>query len=218
MPELWTFDQPTASLVMKAIIAALLAPMAAIAVEKDAEKVCRDFLAVLPAVHFASTGVQTNFKGTFTKIDPELDRQLRTEFPKLTFHIADMEFIHWGPEPVHLLLVTDQRSGSVCTYVWDVWFADIPFSFGAVFAQREGLEPAKRRMELLGRLLAQQMGWTVGSTGVEKSVVIVPLIDRNNAPWRYIRCPTEIDLTSLDRLDIVHPSKIQTATDEPRKK
>ncbi len=202
---------------MRAIIAVLLAPMATVAVEKDDEKVCRDFLAVLPTVHFASTGTQTRFKGTFTKIDLALERQLRTEFPRLAFHIADMEFIHWGPEPVHFLLVTDQRSGRVCTYLWDVWFTDIPFSFGAVFAQREGLEAAKRRMELLGRLLAQQMGWTVGLTRVEKSVVIVPLIDRNNAPWRYIRCPTDIDLTNPDRLDIVHPSKIESSSNELKK-
>lgn len=203
---------------MRAIITALLVPLAALSAEYDAEKICREFLAVLPTVHLAATGTQTNFKGTFTKIDPVLERKLRAEFPKLDFHIADMEFVHWGPEPVRLLLVTDRRSGRVCTYVWDVWFTGIPFSFGAVFAQREGLEQAKRRMELLGRLLAQQMGWTVGSTRVENGVVIVPLVDKNNAPWRYIRCPTEIDLTSLDRLDIVHPSKIETATDATTKK
>ncbi len=170
---------------------------------KTPEQACREYLIHLPDVYFASTGTQIEFTGQFTPGPPALQADLTKHFPELSFHIANMTFLHWGPEPVHLLLVVSKRTNRVCTFLWDLWFTREPISFRAQFGRdRRNPDTAKDRMAALASLLAFQMGWTAGEVSVSDGVVTAPLIATNNNGDRTLQLKLNPDLGEM-AFDIV---------------
>lgn len=149
------------------------------------EAVCRDFLGHLPTIYHASTGTQIVFTGEFVTVKPEIAKRLDAEFPDYDFRIAKMRYLHWGMEPVNLLLVIHRSDPRVCTYLWDLWFTDEPFSFDTVFGgiHHDG-DKALSKLTLLGELICFQMGWTVGTVTTKDRAISVPLVNRDKVEWR----------------------------------
>ncbi len=154
------------------------------------ERNCREFLSYLVRVHSVSDGTQVRFTGKFTPIPGALVQDLQRLYPSYTFRIANMTFTHWGPEPVHLLLVVDRRSGAVCSFLWDVWFDEAPIGFRTQFSTDDtSPEIARDRLAVLARLICFQMGWTAGDVTIEDGFAYAPLIDQDGEIRQLIRSP-----------------------------
>ena len=198
---------------MRKAIVLLLSALGAVVTHADdvVEQRCREFLAHLPPVHLVATGTRIAFTGQFTPIPAQLTKELQQQFPDFTFRIANMTFVHWGPEPVHLLLVVDRVHNSVRSYLWDVWFTEEPFSFDTAFGQQgQPVDIAQARITALARLVCFQMGWTVGEVTVEDGVVFAPLINPDKQVWRVIRSRVTPSFP-FESLAIVHPNdKLKT--------
>ena len=128
-----------------------------------------------------------------------------------------MTYLHWGPDPVRLLLVSNRGNHSVRSYLWDVDFSDeVPFSFAALFRQQgESPEAATARITVLARLLCFQMGGKVGKVTFERGIVFAELVNRRQQVRRIIRSRVQPDssseMLSPEPLAIVHPdSKYKT--------
>ena len=191
---------------MKALLTFVFCFYAAAAdAAETSEERCREFLAHFPAVYRVSNGTSIAFTGRFTRIPVELAADLQREFPFETFHIAEMTWIHWGPEPVRLLIVDEHPLRLLRTYLFDVSFAEAPPSFGEVFDQRgQKPEVAKARLTVLARLLCFQMGWTAGEVTLENGVLFAPLINPQKDVWRIIRCPIEVT-SRIEHLAFILP-------------
>jgi hypothetical protein len=193
---------------MKTMLVLLLSAWLSLAARGDdaaVDKSCREFLAHLPAVHVVVQGTHVKFTGEFTPLPAELTADLDRQFPDYIFRIANMHYLHWGWDPVRLLLVIDRNASTVRSYLWDVWFTDAPFSFGTTFSQQgQPVEVAKARMAGLARLICFQTGWTPGEVTVEDGVVLASLLDSEKEPWRIMRARVTPDIPS-ERLLFINP-------------
>ena len=80
------------------------------------------FLSQWPRYYRIESGTRVGFTGDFRKLPSGLEAELEEYFPEYAFSIAEMWFLHWGPEDVNLIVVTDRESGSVVSYAWAPWF------------------------------------------------------------------------------------------------
>jgi hypothetical protein len=139
-----------------------------------------------------------SFTGRFTPIPGDLESELQRAFPEVKFQIAEMTYMHWGPEPVNLLVASDRNSGHVLTYLWSLWFTSPTPAFVAVLNSRSwSEEPEFRGATLtLAKLVARCMEGRVGEVGYEPAEsgkflslekITVELFDQHNRLWRVMK-------------------------------
>jgi len=129
-----------------------------------------DFIKSLVTVFPAQSGISVQFTGRFTPIPDELLTDLQRRFPNVEFRVAEMTYIHWGPDPVRLLIVSDRASRRVVSYLWDPSFTEPTTSLTATFVGSGSLRDLgdfQAACTALGRIVAFCMDGHIGRVLIE---------------------------------------------------
>lgn len=145
------------------------------------------FLKHLETVYPATSGTQIKFTGEYLDLPQDLNKELISRFPDLNIRIAKMTYLHWGMEPVNLMVFQDSESGNVVTFLWDIWFTDAPFSFESVVGSRIRFSTnSKQAFISISQLIAFSMGGTVEPVKESEGKYTATIIDRRDRPWRVL--------------------------------
>ncbi len=146
-----------------------------------------EFLKHLETVHPASTGTRIEFTGDYLQLPVGLKQNLITQFPDLNIRIAKMKYLHWGMDPVNLMIFQAKGSGEVVTYLWDIWFTPAPFSFENVVGTHIEISPDRRTsFTSIARLIAFSMHGSVGHVEESEDKYTTAIADSHDRPWRML--------------------------------
>lgn len=151
------------------------------------------FLKSLVAIHPISNGTIINFTGKYLEIPSDLKNELHLGFPNYNFTIARMTYLHWGPDPMNLIIVTDVSRGEVITYLWDIWFNPAPFTFPSIFSREiKGSErQIHDQLSTLSKLIAYSMGGRIGAVKESNDFVTAEVYDRQEKLLSILRIETK---------------------------
>ena len=155
------------------------------------------FLKSFPAIYQTQQGTVVSYDGRIEHLSPTLEASLTSALPEYHFQVAKMSFMHWGPEPVDLLLVTRRDDDSVVAYSWSLWFDNPSPSFSYLLPS----DPARLSdpgpiLEAISQALAEISGYRSGPvtfeageadpTSTVRSRMSVTLFDAISQPQRII--------------------------------
>jgi len=154
-----------------------------------------EFVRHLVVVFPAETGTSVEFTGEFATLPSDLERELGVIFPDIDFSIAKMLYLHWGLDPVDLLIAKDKKTGRIVTYLWSLWFTSPTSSFGRIFQSRQWVTVQELRgaTVAVAKLVAHSMDGRIGDVSsthadptkfLDTDTLGVQLINSQGHLWR----------------------------------
>lgn len=165
----------------------------------DREKIASYLRNCLAEYNNRPHSLHNRFSGEFVPAHEELEKSLRTTFPRHRFTIAKTYFSHWGPDDgsANILLVADAVSGEVVAHQWALNFSD---RASESFYQLLGSYPPTSRQDALDKVkvLSSLMfaGAAKGSVGKVKfkGRAITSELLWWGEPWRIMKVDVRKDM------------------------